>query len=254
MSEPPHTLGRALDILRSATWVDLTHAFHPDIPHAPAFAPESRTTVATIDTDADGNLSGFRAHEYRHVGQWGTHVDPPAHFVPGLRHQDEIPVQEMILALAVLDITAQVSQNPDYTVTDDDLAQWESAHGQVPERSFVALRSGWSRRWPSQQRMLNADDAGTYHYPGWSRSVLATLFEQRGVTACGHETTDTDPGTSVSRGDSSLERYVLGTDHYQIELLANLDDLPPAGAIIVSTWPKALRGSGFPARVFAIYE
>jgi kynurenine formamidase len=55
-----------------------------------------------------------------------------------------------------------------------------------------------------------------------------------------------------SKDDSSLETYILGTDHYQIELLANLDKLPEAGAIVVATFPKPKGGSGFPARVFAI--
>lgn len=45
---------------------------------------------------------------------------------------------------------------------------------------------------------------------------------------------------------------MLGTDHYQIELLANLDQIPEAGALVVVTFPKPLEGSGFPARVFAI--
>ena len=44
----------------------------------------------------------------------------------------------------------------------------------------------------------------------------------------------------------------LGTDHYRIELLANLDKVPEAGAIVVVTFPKPKGGSGFPARVFAI--
>ncbi|NIH83014.1 cyclase family protein [Amycolatopsis viridis] len=247
-------LAQALAALRAATWVDLTHTFHDAIPHSPAFEPESRTVVSSIGQAADGSLTGFLSHEYRHVGQWGTHVDPPAHFVPGLRHQDEIPVEEMILPLVVLDITAQAGRDPDYVVSDADLADWESRNGRVPAGSFVALRTGWSARWPSQQLMLNADADGVCHFPGWSRSVLETLFEHRGVTACGHETTDTDPGLAVSRGDSSLERYVLGTDHYQIELLANLDQLPETGALIIATWPKALHGSGFPARVFAIHQ
>jgi kynurenine formamidase len=42
------------------------------------------------------------------------------------------------------------------------------------------------------------------------------------LTASGHEPTDADPGLATSQGDYSLEAYVLGQDHYQIELLTNL--------------------------------
>ncbi|MEW9585339.1 hypothetical protein [Paraburkholderia sp. DGU8] len=62
----------------------------------------------------------------------------------------------------------------------------------------------------------------------------------------------TDPGAAVSRGDGSLERYVLGQNRWQIELMANLAERPPTGALLVATWPKPKHGSGFPARVFAI--
>jgi len=81
---------------------------------------------------------------------------------------------------------------------------------------------------------------------------LRYLYEERRIIASGHETLDTDPGIATSKGDYSLETYVLGADHYQIELLANLDKVPEAGAIVVVSFPKPKRGSGFPARVFAI--
>ena len=90
------------------------------------------------------------------------------------------------------------------------------------------------------------------HYPGWSMETLKFLYEQRKITASGHETTDTDPGVATSKNDYSLEAYILGTNHYQIELLANLDQVPESGAIVVATFPKPKAGSGFPARVFAI--
>jgi kynurenine formamidase len=93
---------------------------------------------------------------------------------------------------------------------------------------------------------------GIAHYPGWSAEVLEYLYEERGVTASGHETTDTDPGVATSKGDYSLETYILKTNHYQIELLANLDKVPEFGALVVVTFPKPKDGSGFPARVFAI--
>src|SRR3546814_4797168 len=100
--------------------------------------------------------------------------------------------------------------------------------------------------------MRNEDENGIAHYPGWSREVLAYLYEDRGITASGHEPTDTDPGISTSRGDYSLETYILAQDKYQIELLANLDQVPEYGAIAFVTFPKPYRGSGFPARVFAV--
>jgi kynurenine formamidase len=51
---------------------------------------------------------------------------------------------------------------------------------------------------------------------------------------------------------SARGSYILKSDHYQIELLTNLDQVPEAGAIVVATFRKPKRGSGFPARVFAV--
>ncbi len=116
----------------------------------------------------------------------------------------------------------------------------------------MALRTDWSKRWPDAARMQNKDTNGVAHYPGWSLAALKYLFEGRQITASGHETTDTDPGLATSREDYSLETYILGQNHYQIELLANLDKVPEAGALVVVSFPKPKRGSGFPARVFAI--
>jgi kynurenine formamidase len=80
--------------------------------------------------------------------------------------------------------------------------------------------------------------------------VLKYLYEERKITASGHETSDNAPN---SRDPAmAIERYVLGTNHYQIELLTNLDQVPEFGALIVATFPKPKNGSGFPARAFAI--
>ncbi len=186
------------------------------------------------------------------LGQWGTHVDPPAHFAKGLRTVDEIDVKEMLLPLIVLDVHEAAAANPDYTLTVEDIRKWERAHGPVPEGAFVAMRTDWSKRWPDTAKMRNEDDKKVAHYPGWSLEALKFLYETRKITASGHETTDTDPGVATTRDDYSLETYILSKNHYQIELLANLDQVPEAGALVVVTFPKPKKGSGFPARVFAI--
>jgi len=246
------TLNDAWHVIKEKKFVDLTHAFAPGIPHWKGFPDEKLETLYWYEPGVGKLGSGFFAQSFTHVGQWGTHVDPPAHFVKGMRTVDQIDVKEMILPLVVIDIHEAVTNNPDYTITMDDVRNWEKKHGQIPEGAFVAMRTDWSKRWPSMDAMQNKDTNGIAHYPGWSMEVLKYLYEDRKITASGHETTDTDPGVATSKDDYSLETYILKSNHYQIELLAHLDEVPEAGALVVASFPKPEDGSGFPARVFAI--
>jgi len=237
------------EVIKTKRWVDLTHSFAPGIPHWYGFPNEDRETLYYYDEGVGrmGSL-GVYIQRYCHVGQWGTHVDPPAHFIKGKRTVDQIEVKEMILPLVVLDIHDKVAKKADYTISMDDVKEWEGKHGKIPEGCFVALRTDWSKRWPDGKAMQNEDSSGLGHFPGWSMPVLKYLYEERKITASGHETTDN--GTGQEGWD--MEKYVLDTNHYQIELLTNLDKVPEFGALIVATFPKPKGGSGFPARVFAI--
>ena len=245
------SLADALAVIKSKKLVDLTHAFEPGIPHWPGFPDEKVETLYWYDGGKGTLGKGFFAQQFTHVGQWGTHCDPPAHFVKGKRTIDQIDPKEMILPMVVIDVHEAAAKNPDYTISMADVRDWEHRHGPIPMGAFVAMRTDWSKRWPDAKAMRNEDN-GVAHYPGWSKEVLKYLYEERKITASGHETTDTDPGIATSKDDYSLGTYILGTDHYQIELLANLDKVPEAGAIVVVTFPKPKGGSGFPARVFAI--
>ncbi len=246
------TLEDAWRVIKTKRFVDLTHAFSPGVPHWKGFPDEKRETLYWYEPGVGRLGNGFYAQSFTHVGQWGTHVDPPAHFVKGLRTVDQISVKEMILPLVVIDVHEKVAGNPDYTITMEDIKDWEKRHGPIPEGAFVAMRTDWCRRWPSMEAMQNRDADGIAHYPGWSLDVLRYLYEQRKITASGHETTDTDPGIAVSKNDYSREAYILNQNRYQIELLANLNEVPEAGALVIAAFPKPKDGSGFPARVFAV--
>ena len=248
----PASLSEALAIIRSKQLVDLTHEFEPGIPHWKGFPEEKRETLYWYDKGGGKLGDGFFAQSYTLVGHWGTHVDPPAHFAKGGRTVDQITPREMILPLVVLDLHAQSASNPDYVCSLADVKAWESRHGLVPAGAFVAMRTDWSKRWPDGAKMSNKDDKGVDHYPGWSMDVLKYLYEDRKITASGHETTDTDPGIATSHDDYSLETYILAHDHYQIEMLTNLDQVPEAGAIAFVSFGKPKGGSGFPARVIAV--
>ncbi len=246
------TLLEIQKILGNKRFVDLTHAFAPGIPHWHGFPDEKTETVYWYEKGRGTIGEGFFAESYTHVGQWGTHVDPPAHFIRGLRTVDQIPLQEMVLPLVAIDVHLEVAKNSDYTLSLERVKKWEVEHGAIPTGAFVAMRTDWSKRWPDGAAMENKDAAGVAHYPGWTMAALKYLYEERKITASGHETTDTDPGIAATKDDASLETYILSTNHYQIELLANLDQVPETGALVIVSFPKPKGGSGFPARVFAI--
>ena len=239
-------------IIASKKFVDLTHDLAPGIPRWSGFPDEQRKTIYWYEKQPGMMGNGFFAEVFTHVGQWGTHVDPPAHFHKGLRTVDQIGLKEMILPLVSIDVHEECARNPDYTLTLERVKKWETEHGKIPTGAFVAMRTDWSRRWPDAVKMANKDGQGVAHYPGWSLPALKYLYEESKITASGHETTDTDPGLATTKDDYSLEAYILGTNHYQIELLTNLDQVPEFGAIVVISFPKPKGGSGFPARVFAI--
>jgi len=241
-----------LHLLRQQKFVDLTHAFHPGIPHGAGFNDEMRETLFAHELGVGTKGDGFLVHQYTLVGQWGTHVDSPIHFVDGGRAVDEIDVIDMMLPLCVIDCTLSSASNPDYVLTIADIDAWEEEHGKLPKHAFVAMKTGWSARWPDAAQMRPIDSDGCPRFPGWSENVLSFLASHRDVVAIGHETTDTDPGMKAGRGDFAAEALWLAEDRYQIELLANLEAVPESGAIILATFPKVRGGSGFPARVFAI--
>jgi len=239
-------------IIKQKEFVDLTHSFEPGIPHWPGFIDAKDEILYWYEPGVGTIGSGFYVQYFSHVGQWGTHVDPPAHFIKGKRTIDEIDVKEMIMPLVVIDVHKQVESNQDYVISMEDIRNWESKYGKIPPDSFVVMRTDWSKRWPNMDNMLNRDESGLPHFPGWSLDVLQYLFEDCKIMANGHETTDTDPGFASGKGDYSLEYYVLNTNHYQVELLTNLDKVPEYGALVVVSFPKPKNGSGFPARVFSI--
>ena len=67
-------------LLVSKKHVALTHEFAPGIPRWPGFPDETRKTIYWYNERPDTMGSGFFSELFTHVGQWGTHVDPPAHY------------------------------------------------------------------------------------------------------------------------------------------------------------------------------
>jgi kynurenine formamidase len=238
------SLAAAYRIISSKQFVDLTHSFSPLTPVWKGFGQATFSAAADPETGRPYTIErdGFRSFFYSLVGQYGTHIDPPAHFDPDGQTMDQIPLKQMILPLLVFDITPQLKREPNHALTINDIKRWEGEHGRVPAGSFAALRTDMSKDWSSDPQRFKR-----YPFPGWSLEAIKFLYEERGIIANGHESMDTD-----TTPDLKSEKWLLSHRHWQIEVMANLDKVPATGALIVVTWPKAEHGLGFPARAFAI--
>jgi kynurenine formamidase len=237
-------LARAYRTLESKKFVDLTHSFSPETPVWAGFGQAKFSPAADPKTHRPYTIAkdGFRATYYEMVGQYGTHVDPPAHFAETGATIDLIPLRQMILPLCVLDDTPFLANDPNHAFSVADLKAWESKHGRVPKGAFAALRTDMDKDWDTNPARFKRSP-----FPAWAFETIKFLYEKRGVTATGHESMDTD---TTDKMDS--ETYILRHGHYQIEVMANLDKVPATGALIVVSWPKVKDGLGFPARAFAI--
>jgi kynurenine formamidase len=243
-SRAQSSLAEAYVVITSKTFVDLTHAFGPDTPVWSGFGQARMSLALDPKTHKPYAIEkdGFRATYYEMVGQYGTHIDPPAHFAKDGITMDKIQLKEMILPLVVFDATPYLGLDPNHVFSLVDLRAWEAQNGRVPGGAFAALRTGMSKDFEKDPEKFMRTP-----FPGWSLEVVKFLVEERGITAIGHESLDADTTEKMA-----TETYILTSGHYQIEVMANLDKVPAKGALIVVSWPKVKDGLGFPARAFAI--
>lgn len=239
-----------LKSLKEKEWIELSHSLDNNSPYWEGM-PEG--VVNLCNTVVDFDEMNLNIQTFKFPGQFGTHIDYPGHFIPNGRLGGDFSIKDTVLPLIVIDVSQKTVKNPDYELTIDDILDFENKYGKIPENSFVAMRTDWGKRWPDGKALSNKDENGIEHFPGWTIETLQFLYDQRNVSATGHETLDTDaPITSTKVGDLQSERYVLKKDKFQVELLTNLDKVPPVGAIIFISSPKIANANGLPARVWAI--
>jgi kynurenine formamidase len=237
--------------LKTAKYVDLTHAFEPVMAvwpgfgHAvfkPAVAGQDLGDYAKKGDEFTYEKHGFIATAYElTTDQYGTQLDPPAHWDPLGATISDLPASFSLRPLVVIDIHEQVATDPGYHATIDDVKAWESKHGTVPEGSVVMFRSDWYKKWSDTENFAKAP------FPGVKLDTLQFLHLERKILFHGHEPLDTDT-TPTLEG----EAWLMHNHFAQAEGVANLDQVPEAGALISIGFAKPKGGVGGYARYIAI--
>jgi kynurenine formamidase len=96
---------------------------------------------------------------------------------------------------------------------------------------------------------VNLGDDKVAHFPGFSADAARYLIEERKVAGLGIDTLSTDPGHSK---EFPAHRVVLKAGAVNIENMASLDQVPAHGATLIVAPLRIAKGSGAPARVFAL--
>lgn len=220
--------------------VDLTHAYDSDFPTF-----DGKPGIL-FETDKDFDPDGYHLFKLTIFEHTGTHIDAPLHFSQGATSVDALPVDNLIAPLCVIDISARAAEDPNATVDPDDIEAWISAHGAIPAGACVAMNSGWTARIgdPSWRNLPD----GTMAFPGFSKAAT-DLLADAGAASIGVDSMSLDPGNSA---DFAVHYSWLPSGRFGIEGLANLDQLPAAGATVFIGAPKHRGGTGGPARVMAM--
>jgi Putative cyclase len=168
--------------------VDLTHTAFPTFPNIFGLSMEV-TPILTVEQD------GVLVNRLTLPEHFGTHWDAPAHFVAGAPTAEQIPAEQLIAPLAVIDISERAARDPDAVVTPDDILHWERRHGTLPRGSFLAMYSGWEARLPGDG-FLNADRSGTYHSPAGASKPRSSCSRSATSSAWGSTPTASIPVTT----------------------------------------------------------
>jgi kynurenine formamidase len=237
--------------LKGAKYIDLTHAFAPVQPVWPGFgnaefkagtAGKDLENYATKGETFTYEKHGFVASAYLlPTDQYGTQLDPPAHWDPLGATISDLPPTMAVRPLVVIDMTPQVAKDPGYHLQVSDIEAFEQQYGSIPEGSVVMVRSDWSKKW---------DDIANFNnkpFPGVGLAALQFLHLERKILFHGHEPLDTDT-TPTLEG----EAWLMHNFFAQAEGVANLDQVPPTGALITIGFAKPLGGTGGYARYVAI--
>lgn len=238
--------------------VDLTGVLGPETPLL-KLPPELAVDTPPVRIHEISNYDRngpFWAWNWLELGEHsGTHFDAPHHWITGKDYADgftdTLDVQRLIAPVNVLDFSREVAANPDFLLTVDHIRAWETEHGEIGAGEWVVLRSDWDRFAEDEARFLNADATGP-HTPGPTAEAMSYLIG-KGIVGWGNQCIGTDAGQAGGMEPPFPAHNLLhANNRFGLASLANLDRLPPKGAILVPAPLKIKHGTGSPIRALAL--
>jgi kynurenine formamidase len=234
-----------------ADWIDMSYSYDESTIFWPTARPfELEVVAAGI---SEGGYY-YAANNFCTAEHGGTHFDAPIHFSEGRQTADQVPIDRLVGAAVVVDVSGAAAADADYQIGVADLESWEAEHGRLPDGSVLLLRTGWGSRWGDPERYLGTALTGPaavsqLHFPGLHPDAARWLVENRRIDALGID------APSIDYGQSTLfesHQILYAESIPAFENVAALERLPATGAYVIALPMKIAGGSGGPLRIVGL--
>lgn len=184
--------------------------------------------------------SQFKVQAIKMYAGIGTHMDAPAHCIPGGKTIDELSLDELISPCVIIDVSS--SANEAFLLSTDEIVSFENQYGAIKQGTFVIVYTGWSTYWNEPDKYRN-----NLRFPSVSKEA-AILLIQRGIIGLGIDTLSPDTPES----GYPVHQTVLGAGNYLIENIANAHTMPPIGAFLLALPILTKGGTEAPIRLIGL--
>lgn len=210
-----------------ATVLDLTHPLSEGMPVYPG---TEGPTIRQANTVARDGFAEKLLTMYSHTG---THIDAPAHMLPGGATLDQLAVGHFVGRACVLDVEG---------CSRIDVERLEAQAARLAGCDFVLFHTGWSRHW--------GHEAYFHDFPVLSPEA-ARWLATRGLKGVGFDAISVDPvGAMVFENHHILFQAGL----ILIENLTGLKPLLQRHFLFACLPLKLMEADGSPVRAVAILE
>lgn len=224
-------------------FVDLTHRL------TAAFAIGSPPRISHEAVDGSGKDHGMLLNRFSLVEHTGTHIDAPSHFGADRADLSQLPLDDLIGPLAVLDMREQASSTVNFSVLPSHIMEWEAQHGELPDGGCLALLSGFDPI-SAMERMRAGGGRPPNGMPGFAPESAEWLLANRNLKGIAVDSMTLDSGAYTP--EYPFHNAWLKEKRWGIEAIANLDAVPATGATIIVGAAPIGGATGFPVRAIAM--
>lgn len=219
--------------------IDLTHELDSNIPTwSGGCGFKHNVHIDYSECEGDDKFRVMKINMHAGIG---THMDAPSHCIPGGKFIHEFNVNDLIMPCLVIDVSDKCHER--YSLSSQDVVDFEGKFGKIAAGSCVFIKTGWSKLWPTPKYHNN------HVFPSVSYEATELLLE-RGVNAIGIDTLSPDRPEDGFK----VHKIFLGAGKIIVENVAHLDNMPPTGGFVMVLPMKIKGGTEAPVRLVGLIE